>query len=224
MKIYEEKYRKNVTLMYSDQEITRLNQRYLTILRNMPIGKRILDIGCGNGEFTRHFFKKYEEVYGIDISETAVELARKKNIIAEQLDLDNCTKLPFEPKFFDTIVCTEVIEHLFNFQSVFKLFHEVLKDEGILIVTVPNAGWWRFRLNVLLGRSFYFSGKVSKELCGSFNEHIRFINVADMMRIIKPYFFIKKMIPQLEGGFTAIISRIWKSLAFRLIYLMKKEK
>ena len=193
-------------------------------MKNLPKWKRILDIGCGNGEFSCHFFNKYEAVYGIDISETAVKIARKKKIIAEQIDLDNCPRLPFELKFFDTIVCTEVIEHLINFQNVFKLFHEVLKDDGVLIVTVPNAGWWRFRLNVLLGRPFYFSNKVSIELCGNFFEHIRFINVADMKRIIKPYFFIKEMIPQLNGGLTRIISRIRKSLAFRLIYIMKKEK
>ena len=223
MKTYEDKYQKNIHRMYSNQKLTKLNNRYLTILENLPKGNSILDVGCGNGEFTKYFFKKYKEVYGIDISETALKLARQKKIIAKQVDLDNSTKLPFESEFFDTIVCTEVLEHLVSFQSVFKLFYKILNDDGFLIVTVPNAGWWRFRLNTLLGRSLYFSGDTFIELRGILNEHIRFINVADMKHLIKPYFYIKKIIPQYSGGLTGIISKFRKSLAFRLIYIMKKE-
>lgn len=224
MKTYEDKYRKNVCTMYSNQKLPKLNNRYLSILKNLPKGKNILDVGCGNGEFTQYFFKKYKKVYGIDISETALKLANQKKIITKQVNLENCSKLPFDSKFFDTIVCTEVLEHLISFKRVFKLLYEILADDGFLIVTVPNAGWWRFRLNVLLGRPFYFSDITFIELRGRFNEHIRFINVADMKRLIKPYFYIKKMIPQLDGGFTGIISKFWKSLAFRLIYIMKKER
>jgi len=223
MKTYDDKYKKNICRMYSNQKLIKLNNRYLTILRNLPEGKKILDVGCGNGEFTKYFFNKYKKVYGIDISETALKLANQKKIITKQVDLDNCSKLPFESKFFNTIVCTEVLEHLTTFQRVFKLFYEILNDDGALIVTVPNAGWWRFRLNVLLGRPFYCSGDTFIELRGKFNEHIRLINVADMKRLIKPYFYIKKMIPQYDGGLTGIISKFWKSLAFRLIYIMKKE-
>ncbi|KKN21937.1 hypothetical protein LCGC14_0920320 [marine sediment metagenome] len=223
MKTYEDKYRKNIHKMYSNQKLTKLNNRYLTILKNIPKGNCILDVGCGNGEFTKYFFKKYKKVYGIDISETALKLARQKKIISKQVDLDNCTNLPFESKFFDTLVCTEVLEHLITFQKVFKLFYKVLADDGFLIVTVPNAGWWRFRMNVLLGRPFYFSNDKFIELRGRDNEHLRLINVADMKKAIKPYFIIKEMLPQQGGGLTGFISKFRKSLAFRLIYIMRKE-
>ncbi len=224
MKTYEDKYQRNIHRMYSNQKLMNLNNRYLTILKNLQKGKSILDVGCGNGEFTKLFFKKYKKVYGIDISETALKLASEKKILTKQVDLDNCTKLPFKSKFFDTIICTEVLEHLITFQGVFKLFYEILADDGFLIVTVPNAGWWRFRINVLLGRPFYFSSDTFIELRGRNNEHLRFINVADMKRSIKPYFFIKEMIPQHSRGLSGFISKFRKPLAFRLIYIMKKEK
>jgi ubiquinone/menaquinone biosynthesis C-methylase UbiE len=80
---------------------------------------RILDVGCGDGRFTVLIGKacKAKEVYGVDISEKGVEMARKNGVKAFIVDVDE-ENLPFENNYFDAIYAGAIIEHLFD-QTIF---------------------------------------------------------------------------------------------------------
>ncbi|MGB3019514.1 MAG: class I SAM-dependent methyltransferase, partial [Ignavibacteria bacterium] len=47
-------------------------------------------------------------------------------------------KIPFEDKFFDKILCSEVVEHVLDPREVLKEMSRVLKDDGILSLSIPN--------------------------------------------------------------------------------------
>ena len=102
--------------------------------------ERILDVGCGDGNFTVLIAKacKAKEVYGIEISEKGVELARKNGIKCYQLDVD-AEDFPFEDNFFDAVTALELIEnHLYDPDHFLEEVHRVLKPNGIFVLSTPN--------------------------------------------------------------------------------------
>jgi len=104
-------------------------------------GKRILDAGCGAGEFLKACPKGFEGV-GIDVNKGAVEYLRPKGF---EVYHSSATELPFEDNSFDGIHCNTVIEHLRIEEVIkmFKEFHRVLKPGGrIIIVTDHHKLVW----------------------------------------------------------------------------------
>lgn len=122
------------------------------------VAERFLDIGCYDGTVSCLFGSvlKAREIYGIDISGKALEVARERGIKAYELDVDG-EFLPFEDNFFDAIFCGEVIEHLFDPDHLLDEIYRVLKPEGSCIVTTPNLAGWRNRLAIMVGFQPYFS-------------------------------------------------------------------
>lgn len=102
--------------------------------------KRILDAGCGEGEFLVFFADRGFEVYGVDVADRAVELARKRcpgsSVHVGSLE----QPLPFPSQFFNAIWCTEVLEHLFDVPKVLAELNRVLGQHGLLIMTTPFHG------------------------------------------------------------------------------------
>jgi 2-polyprenyl-3-methyl-5-hydroxy-6-metoxy-1,4-benzoquinol methylase len=91
------------------------------VLRYLTKGKRLLDIGCGGGALAEFVGQRYEEMHGIDISEVALEIARKRGMNARLCNL-NSEALPYESDFFDTVVSLDVVEHVFD---PFHFFGEI---------------------------------------------------------------------------------------------------
>lgn len=101
--------------------------------------KRVLEIGCGNGNMSKAIAYMGYQVLGIDIDDSSIKWANEHNDLpnlefrvqpAEELTQEN---------FFDIIVCTEVLEHLHDPSIVLKYVSGNLKDDGIFISTVPNG-------------------------------------------------------------------------------------
>jgi len=107
---------------------------------------RLLDAGCGKGEFLYFAHKKGYTVYGIDYSEVAVALSKKlmkeKHIKNAEIHRGDVCHLKYGSDFFDVIVSTDVIEHLNNAQAFLDLLNEsyrTLKRGGALMAhTAPN--------------------------------------------------------------------------------------
>ena len=97
---------------------------------------RILDIGCGTGDFTILLKKatKAKEVYGIEVSKKGAEESIKKGITTLNINIDE-HDLPFEKHYFDAIYAGEVIEHLYDSDHFLSESNRVLKPKGVLILT-----------------------------------------------------------------------------------------
>jgi len=105
--------------------------------------QHILDLGCGNGYLVNHLVKLGFNAYGTDASEKGIAIARKTNpdrFFVQDLSSD---ALPPELQAipFDTIITTEVIEHLYNPQAFTDFCKQQLKPGGELIVTTPYHGY-----------------------------------------------------------------------------------
>ena len=98
----------------------------------------ILVVGCGS-QNEMSIVNDEAKATGIDISEVAIKKARKQFPQFNFMVAD-ATKLPFDDKEFDCVVCSEVIEHIENRGKALSEIKRVLKDGGTFIITTPN--WW----------------------------------------------------------------------------------
>lgn len=109
--------------------------KVLKIIGNVE-GKKILDVGCFNGEMISSLARN-NECYGLDIAETPLKIAKTKGIKTSKLDFEK-EKFPFEDNFFDIIICSETLEHLINQDHCLSEIRRVLKNDEIFIMTIPN--------------------------------------------------------------------------------------
>ena len=109
----------------------------------------LLDVGCGEG---RHIFGVMQDYplmkcIGIDMDHESIKIAEEgydyfKSIShagAEFLK-GSAYNIPFPDNFFDLVICSEVLEHLHEYNDAVKEMHRVLKPGGKLYASVP-ASW-----------------------------------------------------------------------------------
>jgi len=100
----------------------------------------VLDVGCGNGVISRSLGEQGFNVYGIDISEKAIEKAKQLNkFLNVAFDVLSAEQLVAEGKKYNAVICSEVLEHLNVPGDLLKILYQSLTNDGILIVTVPNG-------------------------------------------------------------------------------------
>ena len=104
---------------------------------------KLLDIGCGTGDFLLQVQKRSYDVCGIDVSPQACKVARKKRLIIYHDDLK---KHHFPAKSFDIITLWHVFEHLYNPSDILKEIKRILKDDGTLIMETPNIDCFSFKI------------------------------------------------------------------------------
>ncbi len=118
----------------------RLDFIVASIRNNVPAGGEILDIGCGNGIITRGVGILGYQVLGIDVSEKTIDKAIAENNLPNvYFKSVGAGELQPEPLKYDAVICSEVLEHLHHPEMLLQVIHQSLKEQGILIVTVPNG-------------------------------------------------------------------------------------
>jgi ubiquinone/menaquinone biosynthesis C-methylase UbiE len=108
-------------------------------------GPKVIDIGCSNGlgVFLSSKINSVEEIYGIDICEKIIEMAKINNCNSNKkiiIKIGMAEELGFENSFFDCIIMGETLEHVFNDKDAISEAYRVLKNKGTIIVTVPEGG------------------------------------------------------------------------------------
>jgi len=108
---------------------------YLAQAFNIKRGMRLLEIGCGRGEFLSHFKDMGAEVYGVDLSPEAKNLSKDLAITQCNLERD---KLSFEDNYFDVVFNKSFLEHLRDPENFFTEAYRTLKPGGLLLTLVPD--------------------------------------------------------------------------------------
>lgn len=97
-----------------------------------PLQGRLLDVGCGEMPY-RTFLPKDVDYVGIDVPQAAAFSMQGNE---EIISFDGC-HIPFPDETFDTVLCTEVLEHAPEPAALIAEIERVLKPGGTLIATVP---------------------------------------------------------------------------------------
>jgi methionine biosynthesis protein MetW len=153
-------------------------ERLDLIARRVTAGENVLEVDCGPGVLAKMMQERGAQVIGTDLSIVAVERARAKGIVAQQVDVDT-EPLPFDDASFDTVVSNSMIEHRFFPERSFDECMRVLKPGGRFIVCLPNIAHWLCRCWILTGRFPYVENSPTDML------HIRFFTVPDVKRLCK---------------------------------------
>ena len=120
-------------------------------------GRRVLDIGCGDGRLTTEAVNGSGAVtVGIDVSALALAGARERGVTAVQAGFDG-TCLPFADESFDTVLLHQVIEHVADTDGLVEEATRVLVPGGTLLLSTPNLGAWFNRVLLAAGVQPVFS-------------------------------------------------------------------
>jgi 2-polyprenyl-3-methyl-5-hydroxy-6-metoxy-1,4-benzoquinol methylase len=110
----------------------------------------VLDVGCNDGYIGSMLRKQNNDVYGVDIAAHKVRKAKLRGIKAYTVDIEK-KPLPFRANYFDVVLLTDVIEHVFDTDLLLNKIHRVLKPGGMLLITTPNVASLGRRMMLLLG-------------------------------------------------------------------------
>ena len=113
----------------------------------------ILDLGCGNGAIVHALFQIGYDSWGIDASESGIAIANKQMPGRFFVCDVGSGELPegLEGRKFDTVISTEVIEHLYAPRDLLKLARRALKPGGSLILSTPYHGYLKVLALALTG-------------------------------------------------------------------------
>lgn len=112
-------------------------------------GKKVLDLGCGEGEFSTFIKKNQNEVWGIEINPELAEQAEVRGVRVTRCDLEK--GFPYQREWFDTVHLRDVLESLFDSRLVFDECARVLRPGGDLILTFRNLNSLSNRVRVFVG-------------------------------------------------------------------------
>jgi SAM-dependent methyltransferase len=112
----------------------------VVLLAGRP-GDRVADIGCGTGELLRELAAMWpaSDLVGVDFAASRLRTAAATAPRVTLVDADLGAPLPFGDGAFDTLFCTEVLEHLKDPVGALREMRRVLTSGGRLTLSVPNA-------------------------------------------------------------------------------------
>lgn len=188
----------------------------------------VLDVGCGAGYFGKYLKEsgRASSVYGIELIKTVAEHARLNldAVICGDLDeIDLDLQLgALDKKKFDVIVFADVLEHTKNPWGILKKISENLKDDGLLIISLPNIRHWKVLSNLL------FMDRWDYEESGIMDRtHLRFFTKSTSVDLISSSGFKVVQVHSLMGYRAKTLSKITGKilegmLAEQYVFLCKK--
>ena len=105
----------------------------------VPRDVKVLDIGCGMGEALLYHRNRGCDVAGTEADKNVIAVAKEYNL---DIRIGQFNKNDFAPSSFDYVTMDQVVEHLINPETTMSDIAAVLKDDGYLIVSTPNADGW----------------------------------------------------------------------------------
>lgn len=167
---------------YPEVKLTDLhNSRVRPIFWDIPENCSVLDVGCNSGDFMEKLVKEKKgmTVKGVDLSESAVAIAKSRGLDAV---LGDGESLPFEDGIFDYVVLMEVLVHVFDPKKLLSEIKRVLKKDGVLIGSSPLKA---LELNIWDEKRLHRAYYTAEELTSLLNEffydiHAKVLNGAQM--------------------------------------------
>lgn len=163
---------------------------YKHIAELVKPGSKVIDLGCGNGSLMKKLVdEKNAEVYGIDISESAAEICRKKGLKADRGGIDQ--PLNINNNSFDYSICNVTMQ-MVMYPEI--LLNEMKRISQFQIISFPNFAFYKNRIDLLLkGRmpkpmlpnhTWFNTGHIHQFSVKDFHELVNFVGELKILKRI----------------------------------------
>ncbi|MEK6941047.1 MAG: class I SAM-dependent methyltransferase [Nanoarchaeota archaeon] len=120
------------------------NRRAVKAKKLIPNNSKILDFGCGNGNFLSFFINHGCECYGNEFSELSAARAKKQKGL--HIKTGEISSEDYPKSFFNMISLWHVAEHLKDPDTTINYLYQWMAPGGVLLFAVPNIGSWQARI------------------------------------------------------------------------------
>ena len=129
--------------------ITKFRHDFAIIAGWLPFGAKVLDLGCGDGTLLQYLKASLEvRGYGVEKDDANWLACMSSGINVIQMDLESGLS-GFEDQSFDTVILSQTLQAMHNTEGIVR---EMLRVGREVIVTFPNFGYWRHRVQSINGR------------------------------------------------------------------------
>ncbi len=130
------------------------NDAHSILMRLIPGGSRVLELGCASGYLSGYMEQALGcRVTGLEFDPAATVIAatRCSEVYTVDLDAPDALQAAYHSAPYDVLLAAAVLEHLKYPQRLLQEAHQLLKPDGIIIVSLPNIAHWSIRLKLLRG-------------------------------------------------------------------------
>ncbi|MEO8099730.1 MAG: class I SAM-dependent methyltransferase [Acidobacteriota bacterium] len=207
----------------ADQQRMRFARNYFDWQARLVLphlGRRVIEIGCGLGNFTRYMLDR-ELVIGIDVEPACAEqwqnaFPGQNNLIGSTLDVTDPSFLTLKQHQPDTVVCLNVLEHVEDDITALKHMYAVLPKGGRALLIVPAYEGLYGPIDHNLGHYRRYSKKPFAQLAASigFQSKMRYMNMVGCLgwwtnaKILKKTEQSEGQIKLFDAAIVPILSRI----------------
>ena len=131
--------------------------------------KRVLDVGCGDGTLMKHLKdNKNIDTRGLEISKNKVQLCISKSLSVIEGNAERDLQ-QFPDLSFDYVILSQTLQAFYNPE---KVIDDLLRVANKAIVTIPNFGYWKVRLHLLLKGTMPITKNLPDEWYNTPNLHM----------------------------------------------------
>jgi len=183
--------------IYRSARFFSIRFKYGIVRRYAKPGK-ILDLGCGTGEFLLFCRRNGYEVTGVEPNDTASAFARDINKIPVY---QNFAEVNDEKGAFSCITMWHVLEHVHDLNGTLETIRKLLSPDGTLIVALPNCNSW----DAAKYGEFWAAYDVPR--------HLYHFTAASLRTLMQKHFFeVRAMLPQrLDSFYITLLSRKYRT-------------
>ena len=146
-----------------------MKQEFKVISQLIEEKSRALDVGCGDGELIEYLLKnKTKDIRGLEISKEKVQNCLSKGLTVIEGDAENDLK-QFPDLSFDYVILSQTLQAFLNPEIVIK---ELLRVGKRAIVTIPNFGHWKVRIDLLIKGTMPVTKSLPNEWYNTPNLHM----------------------------------------------------
>ena len=154
--------------------------------------KRVLEIGCGEANFSRHLNSNCE-IWGVEPNPQAAKIAVTKlsKVLVGRYD-EIIGQLP--KNYFDLIICNDVIEHMADHDWFFDSILQNMTPDAILVGSIPNVRHIRTLFELIVKKDWRYVDRLTLD-----RTHLRFFTEKSLRRTLNEHGFIIEELVGLNG-------------------------